>query len=141
MKFSNDHLNDIYDRTSGYCHVCRKKLAFKNYGLFGSRGAWEVEHSNPQAKGGTHRLSNLYAACISCNRSKGKATTRSVRAMYGETAAPLSVAKRRSAKSANALVGAGGGALLGGGLAGPPGAILGGVLGAILGHKKNPDKR
>ena len=141
MKFSNDRLNDIYDRTSGYCHICRKKLAFKNYAAFGAHGAWEIEHSTPQAKGGTHRLNNLYAACISCNRSKGKASTRSARGTHGETAAPLSVSKRRSARSANAMVGAGGGALLGGGLAGPPGAIVGAVLGAILGHKKNPDKR
>jgi len=71
MHFSDDDLNEIYDRTSGYCHICHRKLAFINYGVLGARGAWEVEHSKPQARGGTHMRTNLYAACIPCNRSKG----------------------------------------------------------------------
>ncbi len=90
MGFTDEELNYIYDRISGYCHICRKKLAFKNYGLFGARSAWEVEHSNPKSRGGTNHLNNLYAACIPCNRSKNNLSTRTARAAYGNRKAPLS---------------------------------------------------
>ena len=62
------------DRTSGYCHICHRKLAFTKYGIVGAKGACEVEHSRPQALGGTHHSNNKYAACISCNREKSLAT-------------------------------------------------------------------
>lgn len=134
MGHSNERLNAIYDRTDGRCHICCKKLAFKNYGsLEGLRGAWEVEHSNPKSKGGTDRLSNLYPACISCNRSKGANSTRSARTKNGRTAAPLSAAKIRERRSSNAAAGG----LLGGlaGLfGGPIGVILGAGIGAAIGH-------
>jgi len=139
MAFTSEQLNQIYDRTSGYCHICHKKLAFKNYGVFGARGAWEVEHSNPQAKGGTNRLNNLYPACITCNRSKGASSTRSVRAKNGKSRAPLSTGKRKEAKTQNAVAGGVAGATAGS-IFGPAGALVGAVIGAHLGHKKNPDK-
>jgi len=139
MKFNDDQLNDIYDRTSGYCHLCHKKLAFKNYGIIGARGAWEVEHSKPQAKGGTNHKNNLYPACISCNRSKGASSTTSARAKNGKTRAPLSKAKRKSAKAENAVAGGALGAAVGS-MFGPGGTVLGGLIGAVMGHKENPDK-
>jgi 5-methylcytosine-specific restriction endonuclease McrA len=37
----------------------------------GERGVWEVEHSVARAKCGSNHGNNLYAACITCNRSKG----------------------------------------------------------------------
>jgi hypothetical protein len=104
--YTTDQLNDIFDRTSGYCHLCFAQLAFANYGRFGARGAWEVEHSKPRASGGTNRLNNLYAACISCNRSKGLHATRRVRGWYGYRAAPFSTAKRDAMRVRNALLGA-----------------------------------
>ena len=88
MVFTDDQLDAIYDRTSGYCHICRKKLAFKNYGKLGQRGAWEVEHSRAQAKGGTDRLNNLYPACITCNRRKGTRTTRTLRSFLFARVSP-----------------------------------------------------
>lgn len=139
MAFSDERLNKIYDRTSGYCHICHKKLAFKNYGVLGARGAWEVEHSNPQAKGGTNRLSNLYPACITCNRSKGASSTISARAKNGKSRAPLSAEKRKEAKTTNALAGGAVGGVIGA-VAGPIGAFVGALVGAHLGHKGNPDK-
>lgn len=139
MAFSYEQLNQIYDRTSGYCHICHKKLAFKNYGILGARGAWEVEHSNPRAKGGTNRLNNLFPACISCNRSKGASSTTSARAKNGKSRAPLSTEKRKSAKAENAIAGSVAGAALGS-LAGPVGVLVGAVVGAHIGHKMNPDK-
>ncbi len=139
MSFSDEELNLIFDRTSGYCHICHKKVAFKNYGTYGARGAWEVEHSIPLSKGGTHRLNNLYPACISCNRSKGTKSTRSSRGKNGKTRAPLSVERRKQAKEDNALAGGIIGAAIGS-VAGPMGIIFGALFGSQLGHQKNPDK-
>lgn len=139
MAFNAAELNQIYDRTSGRCHICHKKLAFKNYGAVGARAAWEIEHSVPQAKGGTDHLNNLYPACISCNRSKGSSSTVSARAKHGKTRAPLSADKRKEARDGNTLAGGVLGAMVGS-LGGPVGALIGACLGAGLGHSHDPDK-
>ncbi len=39
MPFDDHMLSRIYDRTSGYCHICSKKLSFTNYNRPGSKGA------------------------------------------------------------------------------------------------------
>jgi 5-methylcytosine-specific restriction endonuclease McrA len=137
--YNNATLRKIYDRTTGQCHLCWKKLAFTNYGEHGARGSWEVEHSIPKAHGGSDHGNNLYAAHITCNRSKRAASTRATRAQYGRTRAPLSVSKRKVAKAENTVVGAGIGALVGGVIAGPPGAWICGGIGAYLGNSVNPD--
>lgn len=90
MSAYDDRLNEIYDSTAGRCHICRKKLSFRNYASLGRKGAWEVDHSNPRARGGSDRLNNLRPACISCNRSKQHRTTRTARAWHGHTSAPRS---------------------------------------------------
>jgi hypothetical protein len=136
--WTDEQLTDIYDRTSGYCHLCGKKLAFSNYASHGTKGAWEVEHSVPKACGGTDRLSNLYAACISCNRQKKATSTRACRAGNGRTRAPMGRAARRTEKLKSAVAGGGIGALLGAPF-GPIGVILGTAIGSHLGHKENPD--
>ena len=134
-------LNAIYDRTSGYCHICHRKLAFYNYGIVDAKGAWEVEHFRPRALGGTHHGNNKYAACIPCNREKGhRFSTRTMRARNGRIRAPLGIKKRREAKQTQALAGA---ALFGiaGYAFGPVGALIGVVIGAAFGEKQNPDQR
>ena len=73
MTFSDDDLNDIYDKNGGCCWHCGKKLAFSNYGIVGARGAWEVDHSSPF---GVDDLRNWEPACVPCNRSKQDLTTR-----------------------------------------------------------------
>lgn len=139
MRFSPPQLEKIFLRSSGYCHICHKKLQLNQYGQFGKRGAWEVEHSNPQAKGGTHRLNNLYPACIACNRAKGTKSSRTVRAQHGKKRAPLSVHKRRKVKSVNALKG-----VLLGGVTGVfisvEAAMILATLGVIVGYWRNPDQ-
>lgn len=139
MAFVDEMLNLIYDKTTGYCHICHKKLAFKNYGICGERSAWEVEHSKPRANGGTDHLNNLYAACIPCNRSKGKKNTRSVRKKNGKTRAPLSEQRRMEAKADNAVVAGLLGAVLGS-VFGPLGAVVTSAIAARLAYKKNPDE-
>lgn len=140
MGFSIEQKEAIFDRTQGHCHICRRRLAWCNYGIFGARGAWEVEHSVPQALGGTHHGNNLYAACISCNRAKGAGSTRSVRGQYGYASAPLSAAAEQRARQKNARRGAllfGGGALLFG--AAPPIALLLAGFAALAGHAMELD--
>ena len=141
MAFNDEQLNWIYDRTNGKCHICGKKVFFVNYGNPKSKAAWEVEHSVPRAKGGTDYLRNLYPACIRCNREKSTATTRTARAWYGRTRAPMSKEKREQAKQRNAMVSAG---LFGfiGAIIAPwtiPGAILGIAIGSFLGYAIDPE--
>ena len=139
MSFTTDELKKIYDRSSGYCHICHKKLAWKNYGEIGARGAWEVEHSNPKAGGGTDGLHNLYPACIPCNRSKGSKSVRSARALYGKTRAPLAREKREKAKILNSFIyGLGGAAIAR--VLWPSATLLAGLICMIIGYKRNPDK-
>jgi len=112
-------------------------LSFWNYGLHGERGAWEIEHSVAQARGGTHHGNNLFAACISCNRSKGHCSSRTARRQHGFQCAPYSARKRKR----NAAIGAGIGSLAL--FLVPPqfriaAAVVGAVTGAIAGYKRKP---
>lgn len=138
MTFDADKRRQIFGRTEGRCHLCRKKLAWKNYATYGSKGAWEIEHSNPRSLGGTNRLNNLYPACISCNRSKGVSGTRTARQKYGYGAAPLSAEKR----SENTWTGGALGALAGRMVLasyGPIGWLIGAAMGAAIGRMHEPD--
>jgi hypothetical protein len=131
----DERLERIFERTDGRCHICWGSLAFRNYGKFGERGAWEIEHSNPRSKGGSDRLSNLYPAHVSCNREKGRMHTRTVRRWNGQTRAPLSQAKNQQKRDENTLAGAGIGALSGAMMAGPLGFLVGGIAGALIGNE------
>lgn len=133
MAYTDEMLSAIYDPTSGYCHICGKKLAFTNYARPGGRGTWEVEHSVARANGGTGRLNNLYAACIPCNREKRDGSTRAARARNGRTRAPLERERRAAARTRNAVAGGAAGAAIGARLFGPAGALIGGVIGAAIG--------
>lgn len=138
MAYTRSELRRIYDRTSGYCHLCARKLSFTNYGRPGEKGAWHVEHSVPRAKGGTDHGNNLYAACISCNLEKDTLTTRTVRAWNGRTRAPLSREHRKKVRAKNAVLGGVIGGILGCAF-GPPGAAIGAAIGAKIGHDVKPD--
>ena len=140
MKFTSQQLAAIYRRTSGYCHLCHKKLARRNYGRPGARGAWEVEHSIPQSIGGTHHSNNLYPACCSCNRQKGCVSTRTTRRWNHKTKAPLSVERRKIAKTENTFLGAVGGGLAGLLLGGPVLGVIGALTGGSVGKSLNPDR-
>ena len=139
MAYSSEQLNWIYDRTDGRCHICRKRLAFSNYGRLGSRVAWEVEHSNPRAKGGSDRLNNLFPACIPCNRAKGTMCSRTARGWHGHARAPHSAARLETERNSNLL----GGGFLGmliGAAGGPPGMLLGAVIGMAVGGSADPER-
>ena len=140
MRYDKTLLTQIYRRTSGYCHLCHSKLAFKNYGRSDDRGAWEVEHSVPRSKGGTDHLNNLFAACVTCNRDKSNKTTRTARGWNGKKCAPLNPEKRKQARFDNGFAGAIAGGFAGGVIAGPIGLIVGAVTGACVGSSNNPDR-
>lgn len=139
MAYNGKILKRIYDRTSGRCHICHKKLSYVNYADTDAKGAWEVEHSVGRAKGGTDHLNNLFAACISCNRQKGILTTKTARSWFGNTRAPLSKEKKSRIKRENAVAG---GLLVGiAGLAiSPAAAILGAALGLLVGSSLTSKK-
>jgi hypothetical protein len=130
MSYSNEQRSRIYDRTDGKCHLCHRKIAWKNYGVFGARGGWEVDHSRPRANGGTDHGNNLFAACISCNRSKQHDSTRAVRRANGVSRAPISAAER--VRRRDRVVAGGGAGLAVGALFGPWGMIFGPLVGAAL---------
>jgi len=138
MAYTRIELRQVYDRTSGYCHVCGEKLSFTNYGRPGEKGAWHVDHSKPRAKGGTDHANNLYAACINCNMEKATFTTKTARRWHGRPRAPLSRGKREKARRANAVAcGVIGGIV--GSLFGPLGTTIGAGIGARIGHDIKPD--
>ena len=139
MRVDDKSRNWIYDRTNGRCHLCGKKLSFQNYARPGEKGAWEIEHSRPRARGGTDYLRNLLPACIRCNRSKRTTTSRTVRGWNGRKRAPLSREKKAEVRKSNAVVGATAGTILGALIAGPVGSVLGGAIGLAIGHRRDPD--
>lgn len=134
MAFDQETLNAIFAKTDGRCHICRKKVARKNYGSPNARGAWEVEHSRPRSKGGSNHLNNLYAACLPCNRSKGNGATRTARRRHGYNAAPYS----KEDKITNAVTCGIVCAVIGGVVLGPFGVVAGAALGAEYGRSVEP---
>jgi hypothetical protein len=139
MAYSDEQLERIYYRTSGYCHICHKRLSYVNYALYGERGAWEVEHSKPIARGGTSHGNNLFAACISCNRSKRHGSSRTARSRNGQSRAPYSRSKVNARRDNNQLGGMITGGIIGSRF-GPRGPIVGALLGALFGDKNTPKK-
>ena len=133
-QYNPDRLERIYRRTDGRCHICRKKLSLVNYGRADERGAWQIDHSRARVKGGSDHLNNLFPACIPCNLDKGTVTSRTARAPYGHTRAPLSRERKEEARNSRVVVGAGAGLLVGGALGGPLAALGLAVVGGVLGH-------
>jgi 5-methylcytosine-specific restriction endonuclease McrA len=139
MSYTKEHLDDIYERTSGYCHICHKKLARINYASSGARGAWEVDHSKARSRGGTDHGNNLLAACVSCNREKSNMRTALMRALNGKQRAPLSPLKRKQTKFKNGVLGAVAGGVVGA-IFGPPGIVVGSIVGGCIAGRQNPDR-
>lgn len=138
MAYQEKRLRRIFERTAGRCHICHKKVVWANYGRVDLRGGWEVEHSVPRARGGSDHPTNLYPACIGCNRAKGSKSTRSARARHGKVHAPLSRGGRLWARIENAVAGC----LLGmvaGAFVSAEGALVGSWVGGALGYLKPPE--
>lgn len=138
IRFNEDQLNSIFDRTRGKCHVCHKQLSFSNYGRHGRRAAWQVDHSVALANGGSHHPNNLFPACIPCNLDKSTRHSRTARRAQGKSKAPLNRSRHEAARAEN--IAGGGAAGFGvGALFGPAGALIGGAIGLLVGDSINPD--
>lgn len=129
-------LNAIYDKTDGYCHLCYKKLSFKNYGLRNVPGGWHIEHSVPKALGGTDHMNNLFAACILCNIAKGIQCTKTIRNRNGYTRAPYSVTKKREIQYQNTFTGMVIGGMIGRLIGGNKGTLIGIAIGGTIGNNQ-----
>ncbi len=70
MAYSDDEVNWVHDRTGGRCFYCGKRLSFRNYGVVGGNGCWEIDHFIPIASNGAHQPYNWVPACIDCNTRK-----------------------------------------------------------------------
>lgn len=133
-------MNRSYDRTSGLCHICGKRLAWSNYAKYGRRGAWEIEHSVARTNGGTDHGNNLYGAHIRCNRQKGRRTSRTARGWHGRRCAPLSRAAHERRVQENAITGGGVGIFLGILCGSMPALVFFGILGAVIGSSVEPEE-
>jgi len=139
MQYDTNKLNSIYDKTDGCCHICHKKLAFSNYGIYGAKGSWHVDHSVPRAKGGSNHQNNLYPACIPCNLGKNSSRNNTIRSFYGNSRAPYSKDKKRKIREQNTWGGAALGGLIGMAV-GPAGALIGAFVGGIIGSDNSPKR-
>lgn len=122
----------IFAKSNGICHLCWKSIAFANYGNHGARGAWEIDHSVPRARGGTDHLNNLYAAHTVCNRTKQARSSASVRRDNGHSRPPMSAVAMEELKAGDAWTGAFSGALVGARFGGLPGMLIGAAIGAVV---------
>ena len=115
-------LQQIYQSTRGYCHRCRRKLAFSAYARAAVRGAWDID------------AGAILPACAACllDHVPGARSMPARRARHTPTA-PAAPAQARvlpglapAPTCRHTLLGG----LLGAFVAGPWGALLGSLLGA-----------
>lgn len=123
-------LHQIYAHTAGYCHRCRRKLAFTAYARQAVRGAWDIDAC-------------LRPACDAC-LARPAPKDRSERADRKPPAPPprrptqSPKRPRRAPLIQHTVLGG----LLGAFVAGPWGALVGGLLGAVAdGGEFRPEGR
>ena len=58
----------VYKYTHGRCFYCNRDIAPREH----RKGRWEVDHVRSVRENGESDLQNYVAACMECNRSKGK---------------------------------------------------------------------
>ncbi len=108
-----DALRQIYGTTRGYCHCCRRKLAFVGYARAAGRGVWDIDARAQRP---------ACSACLKGPAPKAR-RERSVPAQGPEIASVVPTPGLR-----HTLLGG----LLGAFILGPWGALLGGLLGAEI---------
>ncbi len=59
------HKHTLFGKQEGVCNGCRHSFQFRNF---------TIDHTVPQAKGGTDHLDNLQLLCGACNSMKGSGT-------------------------------------------------------------------
>lgn len=71
MKYSDDELMWIFNRSDGRCFYCGAEVSFHAYQAFGQRNAWLVDRFVPSERGGTDQIFNWVASCPACSFDKG----------------------------------------------------------------------
>lgn len=110
-------LHQIYAHTAGYCHRCRRKLAFSAYARQAVRGAWDIDAC-------------LRPACGACLARPARPDPKDRQARPPAPAPrrpPPQQRPRRAPVCQHTVLGG----LLGAFVAGPWGALVGGLLGAL----------
>lgn len=107
-------LHSIYG--NGYCHHCRRKLAFSGFARQAVRGAWDIDAS-------------LRPACGTCIARPARPAPKDS-PKRAPPPAPRSARPRRARRGTACRHTVLGG-LLGAFVAGPWGALVGGLLGAV----------
>ncbi len=121
MTREHEALQQIYQSTRGYCHRCRRKLAFSGYARAAVRGAWDIDAG---------ALQPACATCLGGHVSCARSTRgRPARPAAGQPSGAQDHALPGRAPAPNCRHTLLGG-LLGAFVAGPWGALLGSLLGA-----------
>jgi 5-methylcytosine-specific restriction endonuclease McrA len=83
MKYTDQQLELILQKTNGVCRICRgtegPKLTLSNYGNAEVPEGWEVEHLNTRDLKGEDNPNSLWPVHIKCNSQKGMKKTKKVR--------------------------------------------------------------
>jgi len=125
MAFDSDTLNTIYASTQGFCHRCRRKLAFSRFGLGDGRGAWDIDAVSPHPK-----VHALLPGCLRCvQKPTPRRLPRTTPAPVVHEDRPAAAPEPEPAAQAEEEDPIGDTALVGG----AAGAVLGGLWGAVLG--------
>lgn len=111
-------LRQIYRCTAGYCHRCRRKLAFSGYARAAVRGAWDIDAC----------LRPACSGCLGARPAPAARRAADVLAAPSRQRRPLPVPQPRTPAACRHTVLGG---LLGAFVAGPWGALLGGLLGSF----------
>lgn len=117
-----DGVRQIYGTTRGYCHGCRRKLAFAGYARATGRGAWDID---------ARALRPACRACLggaSCIRCPMGPAPKDRWAADAAAAPALATSAAAGPGLRHTLLGG----LLGAFVLGPWGALLGGLLGAEI---------
>ncbi len=138
MPYQLHQLAHIFSRTGGDCHLCSRRLVANNYGRVGGRGAWEVDHHVPRARGGSDNPRNLYPAHIPCNRQKRAQSTKAARALHGKTRAPRSWVERAKVRGRNIAVGMSAGVIAGAAMGGGFAVFVAAIIGGAFGYRIDP---
>lgn len=65
MRWSDQQLQEIFEKSDGRCNVCSAGHRMGGYGRY-----WEVDHRYPVSRGGSDDIENLSVCCVGCNREK-----------------------------------------------------------------------
>jgi len=121
MTREHEALQQIYQSTRGYCHHCRRKLAFSAYARAAVRGAWDIDAGALQPACATCLISHVPGA-----RSKPARRTPAAARPIAAAAPRVLPELAPTPSCRHTLLGG----LLGAFVAGPWGALLGSLLGA-----------